>query len=271
MRTLVWLLAVGFLAIVGIAISQVGALDPVRNFALTVSSPFQRGLRTASQPIADYLDSLVDRQNLEDENRDLRQQIEELTAEIARLKENEFLAEELAELAQVEESRPDEDFLTARVIARDPSNVRERVAIDRGSGDGIAEGMVIVSKGGSLVGVVSKVLDSYAWVTLITDPNSNVNALIQDPRIEGVVSGGLHDGLSMDLIPQDAEVELGSIVTTSGLGDNFPEALVIGWLTSVRGEPQDMFQKADVEPAANRSRLENVLVITSFTPAHLTP
>ena len=75
----------------------------------------------------------------------------------------------------------------------------------------------------------------------------------------------------MDLIPQDAEVELGSIVTTSGLGGSFPEALVIGRVTSVRGEPQDMFQEADVEPAANLSRLENVLVLTSFIPARLTP
>lgn len=271
MRTLVWLLVVGLLAILGIIISQQGALDSLRDFALTISSPFERGLRAASEPVADYLDSVVDRQNLEDENRDLRRQIEELTAEIARLRENEFLAAELAELALVEESRPDDDFLTARVIARDPSNVRERVAIERGSGDGVAEGMVIVSEGGSLVGVVSKVLDSFSWVTLITDPNSNINALIQDSRTEGVVSGGLHDALSMDLIPQDAEVEPGSIVTTSGLGGNFPEALVIGRVTSVRGEPQDMFQEADVEPAANLSRLENVLVLTSFIPTRLTP
>ncbi len=131
--------------------------------------------------------------------------------------------------------------------------------------------MVIVSEGGSLVGVVSKVLDGYSWVTLITDPNSNVNALIQDSRTEGVVSGGLHDGLSMDLIPQDAEVEPGSMVTTSGLGGNLPEALVIGWVRSVRGEPQEIFQKADVEPAANLSRLENVLVLTSFVPVYLAP
>jgi rod shape-determining protein MreC len=271
MRTLVWLLAVGLLAILGITISQQGALDPLRNFALTISSPFQRGLRAASEPVADYLDNVANRQDLEDENRELRQQIEELTAEIAGLKESEFLAEERMELAQVEESRPDDYFMAAKVIARDPSDVRERVAIDCGSGDGVSEGMVIVSKGGSLVGVVSKVLDSFSWVTLIIDPNSNVNALIQEPRTEGVVSGGLNSGLSMDLIPQDVEVEPGSVVITSGLGGNFPEALVIGRVTSVRGEPQDVFQEADVEPAANLSRLENVLVLISFTPARLTP
>lgn len=270
MRTIVWLLVVGLFSLLGIALSQQGVLDPIKNGALTAASPLERGLRAAASPAADFLDNVTDRQDLEEENRLLRQQIEELTAEIARLKEDQFIAADLAELAETEESRPDDQFLAARVIARDPSNLKERLAIDRGSKDGIAEGMVVVSEGASLVGVISKVLDDFAWVTLITDSNSNVNAIVLESRAQGVVSGSLHNGLSMDLIPQDAEVEPGNTVATSALGGNFPQALLIGQVASVRGEPQDIFQKAEVEPAASLSRLENVLVLTSFTVTHLT-
>jgi rod shape-determining protein MreC len=269
MRTLVWLLVVGLVALLGIALSQLGALDSLKNGALTVASPFERGLRTAASPAADFLDNVADRQDLEDENRLLRQQIEELTAQIADLKEAQFTAADLAELAEVEESRPDDQFLTARVIARDPSNLKERLAIDRGSSDGISEGMVVMSEGGSLVGVISKALNDFAWVTLITDPNSNVNAMVLESRAQGVVSGSLHDGLSMDLIPQEAEVEPGDTVATSGLGGNFPQALLIGQVAAVRGEQQDVFKEAEVEPAASLSRLENVLVLISFTATHL--
>jgi rod shape-determining protein MreC len=269
MRTLVWLLVVGFVALVGIALSQVGALDPLRNGALTLASPLERGLRAAASPAADFLDNVTERQDLEDENRLLRQQIEDLTAEIANLKEAQFTAADLTELAEVEESRPDDQFLVTRVIARDPSNLKERLAIDRGSSDGVTAGMVVVSEGGSLVGVVSKVLDDFAWVTLITDPNSNVNAMVLESRAQGVVTGSLHDGLSLDLIPRDAEVEPGDTVATSGLGGNFPQALLIGQVAAVRGEPQDMFKKAEVKPAASLSRLENVLVLTSFTAIRL--
>ena len=269
MRTLVWLLVVGLFALLGIVLSQQGALDPLKNGALTAASPLERGLRTAASPAADFLDNVTDRQDLEEENRLLRQQIEELTAEIARLKEAQFMAADLAELAEVEKSRPDDQFLVARVIARDPSNLKERLAIDRGSSDGVAEGMVVMSEEGSLVGVVSKVLDDFAWVTLITDPNSNINAMVLESRAQGVVSGSLHDGLSMDLIPQDTEVEPGNTVATSGLGGNFPQALLIGQVAAVRGEPQDVFKKAEVEPAASLSRLENVLVLTSFTATRL--
>jgi rod shape-determining protein MreC len=74
----------------------------------------------------------------------------------------------------------------------------------------------------------------------------------------------------MDLIPQDAEVKPGNTVATSGLGGNFPQALLIGQVTSVQGEPQDVFKTAEVKPAASLSRLENVLVLTSFKAARLT-
>jgi rod shape-determining protein MreC len=129
--------------------------------------------------------------------------------------------------------------------------------------------MVVMSEGSSLVGVVSKVLDDFAWVTLITDPNSNVNAMVLESRAQGVVSGSLHDGLSMDLIPQDTEVEPGNTVATSGLGGSFPQALLIGQVAAVRGEEQDLFKTAEVKPAASLSHLENVLVMTSFTAIRL--
>jgi rod shape-determining protein MreC len=269
MRTLVWLLVIGLIALLGVALSQVGALDPFRNATLTVTSPLVRGLRAVASPAADFLDNVGERQDLEEENRLLRQQIEELTSEIAQLKETESSAADMAALAEVEASRPDDQFLVARVIARDPSNLKERLAIDRGSSDGVREGMVVMSEGSSLVGVVSKVLDDFAWVTLITDANSNVNAIVLESRAQGVVSGSLHDGLSMDLIPQDTEVEPGNTVATSGLGGNFPQALLIGQVAAVRGEKQDLFQTAEVKPAASLSHLENVLVMTSFTAIDL--
>ncbi|MCJ7510833.1 MAG: rod shape-determining protein MreC [Dehalococcoidia bacterium] len=270
MRTLVWLLVVGLFALLSIVLSQLGALDPFKNVALTVTSPLERGLRRAASPAADFLDNTAKRQDLEGENRLLRQQIEELTAEIASLKESQSTAADLAGLAEIEKGRPDDRFLVARVIARDPSNLKERLAIDRGSNDGVAEGMVVMSQGQSVVGVISKVLDDFAWVTLITDPNSNVNAMVLESRAQGVVSGSLHSGLSMDLSPQDAKVEPGNTVATSGLGGNLPQALLIGQVAAVRGEPQDLFKEAEVEPAASLSRLENVLVLTSFVATHLT-
>jgi rod shape-determining protein MreC len=269
MRTIVWVLATAFLALLTVALSQKGALDPLRNLVLTVVSPLERGVGNAAEPVADVLDRIADRQDLEEDNRQLRQQIEELRAEIADLHEKQALSEGLQALLEVQEGRPNDQFLAARVIAKDPSNLKERIAIDRGRDDGVAEGMVVMSAGSSLVGVVSGALDDFAWVTLITDPNSSVNAMVMESRTQGVVSGTLHSGLKMELLPQETEVQPGSTVATSGLGGNFPDALLIGEVVSVQGSPQDIFQKAEVEPAADLSRLETVLVLISFQPARL--
>jgi len=269
MRTIVWVLVAAFLALITILLSQKGALDPLRNLALTVVSPLERGVRNAAEPVANVLNRIADRQDLEEENRELRQQIEALRAEIAGLHEQQALSEELQELLKVQEGRPQDTFLVAQVIAKDPSNLKERIAIDRGSDDGVAEGMVVLSAGNSLVGVVSATLSDFAWVTLITDANSSVNAMVMESRTQGVVSGTLHSGLRMELLPQNTEVQPGSTVATSGLGGNFPDALLIGEVVSVQGSDQDIFQKAEVEPAADLSRLESVLILTSFQPARL--
>jgi cell shape-determining protein MreC len=132
MRTIVWLLAAALLALVTILLSQKGALDPLRNVALTVVSPLERGVRNAAEPVADLLGRLGERKDVEEENRQLRQQIEELRAQIASLREQQSLSQELQDLLNVEESRPGDEFLVARVIAKDPSNLKERLAIDRG-------------------------------------------------------------------------------------------------------------------------------------------
>jgi rod shape-determining protein MreC len=85
-----------------------------------------------------------------------------------------------------------------------------------------------------------------------------------------VVEGDLRHELWLDLLPPDLAVREGSLVTTSGLGGNYPRALLIGSVEAVEQRPQSPFTKATVEPAANLSGLDTVLVLLSFTPARLT-
>jgi len=269
MRTIVWVLAAAFLALITVALSQKGALDPLRNLVLTVVSPLERGVGNAAGPVADVLDRIAERQDLEEENSQLRQQIEELRAEIADLREREALSEGLQALLDVQEGRPSDQFLAARVIAKDPSNLKERIAIDRGRDDGVAEGMVVMSAGSSLVGVVSGALDDFAWVTLITDPNSAVSAMVQESRAQGVVTGSYSRQLSIEFVAQGAVVKEGDAVITSAIGGHYPAGLVIGKVTAVQSTPQELFKKVWVEPLVSLARLETVLVLTSFVPLDL--
>jgi rod shape-determining protein MreC len=268
-RATVWTAGVIVISLLLIAASHWGALDPVENAVSTVVSPLQRGLRNATNPVADWLSNLTELNGLSDENKALRTENERLQDEVARLRESEIKLQEMEKLLQVEQTFPDQEFLATNILAKDPSNLKEVVAIDRGKRDGVREGMVVVTEGHSLVGTVTSVHDSYAWVTLITDPNSAVSAMVQESRAQGVVTGSYSRQLSIEFVAQGAVVKEGDAVITSAIGGHYPAGLVIGKVTAVQSTPQELFKKVSVEPLASLAHLEMVLVLTSFVPLDL--
>jgi rod shape-determining protein MreC len=153
----------------------------------------------------------------------------------------------------------------ARVISKNPSNYLASITLDLGAEHGIKPGMPVVTERG-LVGRIYKVRPLSATVLLITDPSSGVPALIQRNRLVGVVNGRAGSAPVMDYIPQDAEITVGDLIITSGLGGEFPKNLVIGQVVEVRQRDYEMFQQAMIRPTVNFDRLEFVQVITNFQP-----
>ena len=111
--------------------------------------------------------------------------------------------------------------------------------------------------------------DSYAWVTLITDPKSAVSAIVQESRAEGVVAGNYDGSLNMEFVGQGATVKQGDFVLTSGVGGGYPPNVVIGRVAAVQKTDQDLFQSVHVDHLASLSGIEKVLVLTSFVPQRL--
>ena len=207
MRLLWWLLTVVGVGLFSVVLSHQHALDPLENLSLSITSPMGQGLQGAAEPIADFFEGVVDRGDLVRENRLLQAEVARLRAELAGLQDIELRYQELAGLLEVEKGRPQEQFLVANVIGQDSGNLRRTIAIDRGVSDGVEEGMVVLAEGGSLVGTVSRAFDDFAWVTLITDADSVVNALVQEANVRGVVSGDLRRGLVVDMVPATAQLQ----------------------------------------------------------------
>jgi rod shape-determining protein MreC len=268
-RITIWTAGVIVVSLLLIVASKMGALNPLENAVLTIISPVDRGLRNAADPIAEWISNLTDLNKLSNENKDLRAENERLKGEVARLRESEVKLQEMEKLLQVKQAFPDQEFLAASILAKDPSNLKDIVAIDRGKRDGVHEGMVVVTEGHSLVGTVTSVLDDYAWVTLITDPNSAVSAMVQESRAQGVVAGSYNRQLSIEFVAQGASVKEGDMVITSAIGGHYPAGLVIGRVTTVQSTPQELFEKVSLEPLASLARLETVMVLTSFVPVNL--
>ncbi len=274
MRLLWCTLAGVSVSLTSIILSENRTLDPVQNLSLTITAPLENGLRDLAEPVSNFFQGLFNRGDLVRENERLRQELERLQAQAAATEDTERRLQDLKEALGFKESRPDDEFVIADVIAQDPSGFKRALAIDRGSADGLDEGMVVLSKSGSLIGTISLVYDEFAWLRLLSDPSSAVNIAVlsgdeegSEPR--GVATGDLRTGLSLDLLPTGAQIAEGDLVTTSGLGGNYPPDLLLGSINSVEEKPQALTKRATLEPAADLSSLDTVLIIINFRPARL--
>ena len=130
--------------------------------------------------------------------------------------------------------------------------------------------MPVVTNQG-LIGRVDAVIADAARVQLITDPASRVNVRLQNAETEASLVGSVTGDLTLELIPQDINVQSGDLVLTSGLGGGYPPDLIIGQVVNVRSRDFDLFQQATVQPVVDFNRLAIVLVIVNFKPVDFSP
>ena len=154
--------------------------------------------------------------------------------------------------------------LTAEIIGVDPSQWFKTVIINRGSSDGIKDGMPAVTSEG-VVGQVTNTSPHFAKILLATDPNSALDGLIQETRVRGVVKGG-GAGFHMEYVLKNNEVTKGDRIVTSGIGDIFPKGIPIGTVSKVEKSGRGMFQEIEIEPAADFSQLEYLLIVMKKDP-----
>jgi len=232
-----------------------------------VLAPVQLGLNWLGRQVS-YLISLpVHAIGAAERNRQLEEELSRLKGEVIQLNEYKKECERLAVLLNYRQARAGQySLMAASVVARDPGNWFGTVTLNRGAGDGVRENMTVLVPEG-LVGRVVSVSSSTCEVLLISDPRSGVSATVQETRTPGILEGITGGGgkTRMIHIANDAPVEAGQTVVTSGLGSVFPKGLPVGTVESVQNEPTGMFKIAVVRPFAPLSKLEEVFIVTGVT------
>lgn len=163
------------------------------------------------------------------------------------------------------------------VIARESSEARRAIVIDRGADDGIAVGQIVITSGGALAGRVVDVGSNFAHVVLISDSTSTVIGQLLSTADTGKVIGQLGGALVMEDVSAAATVSIGDEVFTAGieLGGGirspYPKGLLIGRVVDVTRPANEVVQTVFLEPAAPLDRLEFLLVITDYEGGILGP
>ena len=257
--------------VIGILLLALGGyLTPVSRFALSPFIGAQTWLASRYLAIRDFMTAPRDVARLSQLNDQLEAEVARLQSQIIELQQQNSELQVLSALLDFARTHAENEYITAAVIGRDISPFLHYVIINRGSDDDLRRGMPVVSSQG-LVGRIAAVTADGARVQLITDPDSVINVRIQPSGAEGTLEGSITGDISVENIPQDAIIQTGDLILTSGLGGNFPPDMLVGQVSGVRQQPVELFQTASVESVVDFSQLEIVLVIVNFRPVNITP
>jgi len=193
------------------------------------------------------------------ENRQLKDQIEQMRLQQVRLSEDATQAHRLQSLLAFKEQFIAKT-VAAQVIGSSGSDLSRSIYIDKGDNAGLKPDMAVITAGG-IVGKVWIVYPSTSLVLMINDQSSGVGAMSEKSRLQGVVRGTPNGELVMDRVMSDETVTPGETLLSSGGDRIFPKGLPVGTVSKV-SPGHEMFLNIQVKPAADLGRVEEVLVVT---------
>ena len=253
-----------------VALALGGYFNPVTNWLTRITVDAQTWISGRYLAVADFLTVPRDVASLRQRNAELEADVAQLQTQIIDLQQQVTETDILSALVDFARANPAYTYKAAAVIGRDPSPFLRYIIINVGSNGGVLPGMPVVTEKG-LVGRVDAVIAEAARVQLVTDAASAVNVRMQTSDTEAMLVGSITGDLTLDMIPQDANVQIGDVVLTSGLGGDYPANMLVGQVVSVRKPQSELFQQAAIQPNVDYNRLQFILVITNFKPVDIAP
>ena len=253
-----------------IIMAMSGYLTPVFSFIFNPVISTQSWLSERYVAFRDFFTSPRDMATLRAKNQALEQEVAQLQSEIVALQESLSQSEILFTLLDFARSHPEHEYIAATVIGREISPYLQYVIIDKGSNHGIRYGMPVVTEEG-LVGRIDAVIANASRVKLITDASMTVNVRLKTANVDAQTTGSITGEISLGMVPQDAEVQTGDVLLTSGLGGTYPPNIFVGQVLSMQSKQNTLFQTGSVQAVVDFQGLSAVLVISDFNVVDISP
>ncbi|HKN93015.1 MAG TPA: rod shape-determining protein MreC [Thermoleophilaceae bacterium] len=248
-----------------------GILHSFQNGTSAVFSPLEKGVSIVFKPVSNFTHWTGDVFHAKKENKQLKQQVQQLQTELAQSQTAERDAAELRSLVGLPRTSnfaAGDKLVTARVISRSPTVWYSNVVINAGSGSGVHIDDPVIAAGG-LAGKVTSLTGGEAIVTLITDESSAVSAEVMPDGSNGIVRPevGNPNDMLLDYVDKGANIHKGDSVVTSGftsskLDSLFPRGIPIGKVTKVSPSEVEQYQRVHMRPYADLRRMNYVQVLT---------
>lgn len=241
-----------------------GKSNMITDATSIVISPVQGAFSWVFGNIGNFFGYFGSAGKTREENIVLKTKVMELERQVSELENFKEENDRLRSMLDLKLWNQNYETVGAEIIARDVNNWAGTIKIDKGSLNGISQNDVVIENTG-LVGYVSEVGTTWANITTIISPGSNVSCML--PRtgeivmLEGSVEETKKGICRLSFIPSDSTIAVGEAVETSGEGGIFPKGIFIGRVDKVAGDGSGVSKEAEITPSANFKTLREVLVI----------
>lgn len=245
-------------------------LDTIRDGLSLVVYPLQYIVNLPSAAGQWASENLAAHQTLVEENEQLRAR--QLLQEM-RLQKLYSLETENARLRELlnSASKVGEQVLIGELLAVDQDPFRRRVLINKGAGAGVFEGQPLLDAYG-VMGQVVQVTPFTSTALLITDPSHAIPVQVNRNGLRAIALGtGEANRLEIPHIPNNADLQVGDLLITSGLGRRFPPGYPVATIIEFGKDPSQPYARVVAEPAAQLERSREVLLVTQKAPEEIFP
>jgi rod shape-determining protein MreC len=241
--------------------SRFDYLDRVRYGLAYVVTPLYWVADTPAR-VSDWIDDVfVSHRDLLEENNQLQEELllaqrqlqllASLTSENSRLRALQAASQSVS--GQV---------MTAEIIniSSDPGS--QRVLINRGARNGVVNGQALLDAHG-LMGQVIEVLPYTSWVMLITDVRHGTPVQVNRNGERAIARGTRTAApeLELEYVPDTADIKIGDLLVSSGLGQRFPKDYPVAEVISVHHDPGQAFASIKARPLAQLDRTRHVMLV----------
>lgn len=254
-------------------------IAPIKNSFYVISSPIQKTFWVAGETSSNFIGSFFKAGSLSKENENLKKENQNLLLQVSFL-QSIIQGNKAQSDVSVSCQNSGFQFVMAGVIGLDDNDI---LSINKGSADGIAEGMPVINQQNVLFGKIFKVYKNFSKIMLISNKNSVVNVKIQQnsivdasgivdntipSEIDGVIKGSGGLNAYLDLVSINSEINPNDVLVTSSIEKSSPKDLLVARIIQKEKNDQKPFQQAQVSLFFDVKSADNLFVITNYKQAN---
>jgi rod shape-determining protein MreC len=231
-----------------------------RTYLNSMVSPLQYIANLPGAMLSWSADRFTSRQQLLEDNEELTNQVTLMSEQLQRFR---ILEQENKNLRKLLDApvRDSMHKMITELMAVDTNPYSHQIVINKGAIDGVFVSQSVLDDSG-IVGQISEVGTTNSRVLLISDVTHAIPIRIERNNVRFIAVGdGSLDSMQLQHVPHSADIEIGDVIVSSGLGEVFPEGYPVGKISNIVRNESRPFAEVTATPLAKLDRIKYLLLL----------